>query len=252
MTIPPPNQTRTCIEEALASAEYGEKVINLGNQYRREGNHIAANAAFATTWDIRDKIKKVIAILPMLTPEHAALLDQSERQNLVGKLTEHSDRLDQMIREHPLTKEQLDNSNSDHVDWHIACIHAGYLVHLARKNTERVNRMPDNDMMAEIAHYAVSSYHDEVLQSEKTIRNQEPSDDEPFPMTRTQVREQALKDCAELADLHTDLDTKVKALSLFRIYRPVNWEFFRIYPPDFQGHQATLGATSAIIAALWN
>ena len=25
-------------------------------------------------------------------------------------------------------------------------------------------------------------------------------------------------------------------LSLFRIYRPVNWEFFRIYPPDFQGH----------------
>ena len=41
-------------------------------------------------------------------------------------------------------------------------------------------------------------------------------------------------------------------VSLFRIYRPVNWEFFRIYPPDFQGHQATLGATSAIIAALWN
>ena len=26
------------------------------------------------------------------------------------------------------------------------------------------------------------------------------------------------------------------AMSLFRIYRPVNWEFFRIYPPDFQGH----------------
>ena len=25
-------------------------------------------------------------------------------------------------------------------------------------------------------------------------------------------------------------------VSLFRIYRPVNWEFFRIYPPDFQGH----------------
>ena len=25
-------------------------------------------------------------------------------------------------------------------------------------------------------------------------------------------------------------------LSLFRIYRPVNWEFFRIYTPDFQGH----------------
>ena len=144
-------------------------------------------------------------------PEHAALLDQSEQQNLVGKLTEHSDRLDQMIREHPFTKEQSENSNSDHVDWHIACIHAGYLVHLARKNTEHVNRMPDNDMMAEIAHYAVSNYHDEVLQSEKIIRNQEPSDDEPFPMTRRQVREQALKDCAELADLHTDLDTKVKA-----------------------------------------
>ena len=52
-----------------------------------------------------------------------------------------------------------------------------------------------------------------------------------------------------------DADTQVfgaMLVSLFRIYRPVNWEFFRIYPPDFQGHQATLGATSAIIAALWN
>ena len=29
---------------------------------------------------------------------------------------------------------------------------------------------------------------------------------------------------------------QVKGVSLFRIYRPVNWEFFRIYPPDFQGH----------------
>ena len=48
MTTAPPNRTRTCIEEAFASAEYGEKVINLGNQYRREGNHIAANAALAT------------------------------------------------------------------------------------------------------------------------------------------------------------------------------------------------------------
>ena len=30
--------------------------------------------------------------------------------------------------------------------------------------------------------------------------------------------------------------TAVPRVSLFRIYRPVNWEFFRIYPPDFQGH----------------
>ena len=58
---------------------------------------------------------------------------------------------------------------------------------------------------------------------------------------------------ARQSTLPTALHTKaVPRLSLFRIYRPVNWEFFRIYPPDFQGHQATLGATSAIIAALWN
>ena len=130
MATTPPNRTRTCIEEAFASAEYGEKVISLGNQYRREGNHIAANAALTTIWDIRGKIKKVIAILPTLAPEQAALLEQSERQNLVGRLTTYSDHLDQMIREHPITEEQLDNSNSDHVDWHIACIHTGYLVHL--------------------------------------------------------------------------------------------------------------------------
>ena len=34
--------------------------------------------------------------------------------------------------------------------------------------------------------------------------------------------------------LHLGLPELV--VSLFRIYRPVNWEFFRIYPPDFQGH----------------
>ena len=28
----------------------------------------------------------------------------------------------------------------------------------------------------------------------------------------------------------------VVCVSLFRIYRPVNWEMFRIYLPDFQGH----------------
>ena len=31
-------------------------------------------------------------------------------------------------------------------------------------------------------------------------------------------------------------DEEKREVSLFRIYRPVNWEFFRIYPPDFQGH----------------
>ena len=249
MTMAPPNQTRTCIEEALASAEYGEKVINLGNQYRREGNQIAANAALATTWDIRDKIKKVIAILPILTPEHTDLLEPSERQNLVGELTAHSNRLDQMISEHPVTEEQLGNSNSDHIDWHIACIHAGYLVHLARKNTERVNQMPDNDMMAEIAHYAVSSYHDEVLQSEKIIRNQEPSDDEPFPMTRTQVREQALKDCAELADLHTDLNTKVEAMQA-QADKPPGW--CHLCRQTIHGDEAVEHSRICVVAAVHN
>ena len=30
--------------------------------------------------------------------------------------------------------------------------------------------------------------------------------------------------------------TTFAGVSLFRIYRPENWEFFRIYSPDFQGH----------------
>ena len=38
----------------------------------------------------------------------------------------------------------------------------------------------------------------------------------------------------KMAGRHEERANRV--LSLFRIYRPVNWEFFRIYPPDFQGH----------------
>ena len=59
MTAIPFNETRTCIEDARASAGYAEKMISLADQYRREGNHAAANAALMLTWNIRANIAKI-------------------------------------------------------------------------------------------------------------------------------------------------------------------------------------------------
>ena len=82
ITTVPFYETRTCIEDARASADYAEKMISLGDQYRREGNHAAANASLMLTWNIRANIVKITEVLPMLTPEHTQLLDPSVPRQL--------------------------------------------------------------------------------------------------------------------------------------------------------------------------
>ena len=43
-------------------------------------------------------------------------------------------------------------------------------------------------------------------------------------------------DVSQVVPEYTVGTGRVDYVSLFRIYRPVNWEMFRIYLPDFQGH----------------
>ena len=47
------HHAQTSIEEALSSAQYGERMIRLADQFRREGNHDAADAAFVAAAQIR-------------------------------------------------------------------------------------------------------------------------------------------------------------------------------------------------------
>ena len=87
------NHTQMSIEEVLSSAEYGKRMIRLADQFRREGNHDAANAAFMGAAYIRDQLSKTIDLLPIIAPEHAALLGETRRQRLLTQLTESQARL---------------------------------------------------------------------------------------------------------------------------------------------------------------
>lgn len=40
------NHTQMSIEEAVSSTEYGKRMIRLADQFRRDGNNDATNAAF--------------------------------------------------------------------------------------------------------------------------------------------------------------------------------------------------------------
>ena len=86
MNAAPLNETKLHIETTLASVGYAERMIRLADQYRREGNHAAANGALMMAWTIRENTAGAMDILPNLTPEHAALLGQSKRQRLATEL----------------------------------------------------------------------------------------------------------------------------------------------------------------------
>ena len=203
------NQTRTCIEDALASTGYGEKMIAMADQYRREGNHAAANAAHLGTWNILESIDRLSRVLPRLTPEHAALLDPSERQQLAAQLQASSENLNRLLNEHSVTESQLDACDTQEADWYVACLRMGHLAHLARNVDTRVNRLPETEDLLELAEFAVSRVCEDARELLATIQQQEPPTD-AFPQTRRQTSEQALSDHAELAGMHSRITQKLE------------------------------------------
>ena len=92
----PLNETKLHIETTLASVGYAERMIRLADQFHREGNQAATNGAFMMAWDIRENTKDAMDILPNLTPEHAALLGQSERQRLSSELNSSYENLNRL------------------------------------------------------------------------------------------------------------------------------------------------------------
>ena len=210
MTTIPFNETRTCIEDALASAGYAEKMISLADQYRREGNHAAANAALMMTWNIRANIAKAIEVLPMLTPEHARLLDQSERQRLVTELATSSANLERRLQEHPVTVGQLNDCDEQEAGWYMSCLHIGHLAHLARNISERAARSPDDDELAEVMAFAINACYEDARQSIQDIPGKQPSADTVFPQTHSQAMDQARVDHAELETLNQQFTEKLE------------------------------------------
>ena len=94
------NHTRMSIEDIVSSGEYGKRMIRMAGQFRREGNHDAANAAFMGAAHIRDQLSNTMDLLPTIAPEHAALLGETQRQRLLNQLSESHGRLSQLVTEH--------------------------------------------------------------------------------------------------------------------------------------------------------
>ena len=212
MTTIPFNETRMCIEETLASAGYGEKMTSLANQYRREGNHAAANAAIIMTWNIRTNIAKVIEFLPMLTPEHTQLLNPSERQQLTTELTTSYTNLERLVQEHPVTEAQLDDSHEQEKNLYMSCLHIGHLAHLAHSISERAARFPDDEELTEVMKFSINTCYQEAQESIEDIQNNQPSEDNVFPQTRNQAMNDALRNYAALETINQQFTEKLKTL----------------------------------------
>ena len=206
------NETRACIEDALASASYAKHMMQIGDQYRRENNQDAANAALMMAWHIKGNISKVVSCMPMLTPEHAQLLDKPERQRLASALTKSSEELSQLIQEHHVTEKQLENYNDQEMKWYHSCLKIGHLAHLARNMAQRAERLPDNDEVTELMAHGVGKCYADAQESLEEVQQKQPPPSNAFPQTREQTKDLAISNYDELQTMDQQLTEKLTNL----------------------------------------
>lgn len=214
MTTVPFNHTQTSIEEVLSSAQYGERMIRLAGQFEREGNHDAADAAFMAAVQVRDTLSAAMELLPVIAPEHAHLLGESQRQGLATQLGESHADLNRMIEEHDVAEIPLEELNQRCEEWYASCFHIGHMAHLARGVAARAAAAAPSHDLIEMTEYALGLLHQGAQDSVADIRENELPDDAPFPQTRNQLSEQAIEDLAEIAEAHrlaSDSQTATRA-----------------------------------------
>lgn len=205
------NHTQMSIEEVLSSAEYGKRMIRLADQFRREGNHDAANAAFTGAAYIRDQLSKTMDLLPIIAPEHAALLGETRRQRLLTQLTESQGRLSQLVTEHSASTIPPEDCDQRVEGWYASCLHIGHMAHLAKSVAARAEATPPTGELINISEYALERLLNAARESMAELREDDLPDDTPFPQTRTQLREQATKDHAEIEQANAAFKEVVKA-----------------------------------------
>lgn len=212
MATIPLNETKLHIETTLASVGYAECMIRLADQFRREGNHAAANGALMMAWDIRENTKDAMPILPNLTPEHAALLGQPERQRLSTELNSSYENLNQLGRQHGSTEGQWDKCYEQHAEWYEFCFGVSLAAHLAEAIIARAESLQQSEDNIEMVADAVGKCHQGAKESLEHARKIEPPADAPFPQTRQQSMERALDDCVKLELLDRQLQEKLKGV----------------------------------------
>ena len=212
MTTLLPNEPKMYVEDALTAVSYAERMIRLADQFRREGNHAAANGAVMMTWNIRENTENAMAILPNLTPEHAALLGRSERQRLSTELNSSYENLNRLGWEHGSTEDQWDECYEQEADWYKCCFEVGLTAHLADAIVARAERQPQTEDNIEIVVDAVGKSYRVAQESMEHVRDNEPPADAPFPQTRQQSMQQAISDCAKLEQLDQQIREKLPAI----------------------------------------
>ena len=206
------NEPKLHVETSLTAIGYAERMIRLADQFRREGNHAAANGALLMAWDIRENSEHPIDILANLTPEHAELLGQSERQRLATEINASYENLNRLGEEHASTEDQWDECNEQEIDWYKSCFEVGLTAHLADAIVAGAEGLPQNEDNVEMVVDAVSKCCKAARESLEYSRNHKPPADAPFPQTRQQSMEQAIDDCVRLEQLDRQIGEKLKAV----------------------------------------
>ena len=210
MTTIPINETRMFIEDALSCVAYAEHMIRLADQHRREGDNAAANGALMMAWYIRENTAEAMEVLPNLTPEHAALLGQSERQRLAAELNSCYENLNRLGREHGSDASQWDESDEQTAESYMACFEVGLAAHLANTIAVRAeSSLPHSQGKIKIARLAVGKCYRAAQESMEYARRNEPPAHAAFPQTRHQTMERALRNHVELGRLDQQLQDKM-------------------------------------------
>ena len=208
----PYNEARMCVEDALASANYGEKMIRLADQYRREGNIAAAHAAIMIAWRTRANVENAIASLPRIAPEHAALMEPSERQQLTAELTAASGKLGRFLADEAVSDCMLEDCDPREAEWYMLCLNLGHVAQLARSVAARVDRLPESEALLDMADFAALHCCEDARETIASIREYHPTADGLFPQTYAQTREQAIRDHAEVEDLHCHIRQRLETV----------------------------------------
>ena len=151
-------------------------------------------------------------ILPNLTPEHAALLGQSERQRLATELNASYENLNRMAQEHDSTEDQWGQCYEQDAEWYLFCFEVGLAAYLANAITARAESLPQSEDNIEMASDAVGKCCQAAQESMEYARKNEPHADAPFPQTRQQTMERALNNSIELGLLDQRLQEKMEAV----------------------------------------
>lgn len=196
------NQTRASIEQAIASSEYGLNMTRAAERYHHRGNLAAANAAEATATNIRNNITNALAILPLLTPEHAELLNQEERLDLATRLTAAASSLESRLSRMNINDGPAQAPDETESRRYLLCLHASHLAHIARSTARHADNFEFDENYTDNAQYAMRRCLEEARDALNEINALPATPHPPFQKDQRKALKAAQDHLAEIARMY--------------------------------------------------